>query len=131
MICQLSRRRRFPRALEIRGCAERKSTRLSDLARHHRGVGEHAHGKCHIDPFFDQVDIAVVEDRFDRELGMGCEEEREPRNDVKSAERDARAETQPARKTVTRFARRKFRLLCLLDRALGAPIKSSGPPLSG
>jgi hypothetical protein len=74
MISQLSRRRRLPRSLEIGGCAEHQSTRLSDLARHHRGVGEHPHKKSHIDPFLDQVDIAVVEDRFDRELRMRCEE---------------------------------------------------------
>ena len=74
MICQFSRRRRLPRFLEVSGCAEHQSTRLSDLARHYRGVGEHAHAKSHIDPFLDQVDFAVVEDRFDRELGMRCEE---------------------------------------------------------
>jgi hypothetical protein len=27
-------------------------------------VGEGAHAKSHVDPFLDQVDIAVVEDRF-------------------------------------------------------------------
>ena len=71
---QLSRRRRLPRFFEISVGAEHDSTRSSDPARHHRGVGEHAHAKSHVDPFLDQVDIAVVEDRFDRELGMRCEE---------------------------------------------------------
>jgi hypothetical protein len=69
MICQLSRRRRLPRFLEIGGCAEHQSTRLPDLAGHDRGVGEQAHGKSHIDPFLDQVDRAVLVDRFDREFG--------------------------------------------------------------
>jgi len=74
MICQLSRRRRLPRFVEISGYAEHQSTRLSDLTRHHRGVGEYAHAKSHVDPFRDQVDIVAVEDRFYRELGMRCEE---------------------------------------------------------
>jgi hypothetical protein len=47
---------------------------LCDLARHHRGVGAHTHAKSHINPFLDQVDIGVVENRFHRELGMRREE---------------------------------------------------------
>jgi hypothetical protein len=79
--------------------------------------------KSHIDPFLDQVDTAVVEDRFDRELGMRREEKRQPRNNVESAECYARAEAQPARKTGARVARRGLHLVCLLDRALGARVK--------
>jgi hypothetical protein len=74
VIQQLSRRRRLPGFLEIRECTDHQSTRLSDLARHDRGIGENAHAKSHIDPFLDQVNIAVVEDRFDREVGMRSEE---------------------------------------------------------
>jgi hypothetical protein len=72
MICKLRRCRRLSCFLEVGGCAEHQSTRLSDHARHNRRVGEHAHAKSHIDAFLDQV--AVVENRFDGELGMRCQE---------------------------------------------------------
>jgi hypothetical protein len=43
---------------------------------------------------------------------------------VESAERDAGAEAQAARKTVARFVRREFRLVCLLDRTAEALFKA-------
>jgi len=81
ILFDLGRRRRLPRFLEVGGRAEHRSARSSDLAGHHRGVGERAHLQCHVDPFRDQVDIVVVEDRFHRELRMRCEEQRQTRDD--------------------------------------------------
>jgi hypothetical protein len=44
---------------------------------------------------------------------------------MESAERDAGAEAQAARKTVARSVRREFRLVCLLDRTAEALFKLS------
>jgi hypothetical protein len=54
---------------------------LPDLARRHSRVSEHAHAQCNVDPFPDQVDIAVIKDGFDLEVRMSGEKPGKVPND--------------------------------------------------
>src|SRR6476659_10070346 len=66
------------------------------MARDQAGVGEMAYPDREIDTVFDQIDHAVRQSQFARDLGITCQIGRHHRADMEAAESDRRRDHQPA-----------------------------------
>src|SRR6267378_571248 len=107
-------------ALEVAGRTQYQSLASTDAANCQRRVQQLSHPQPQIDALLHEVDLAVVEHDFQIEVRVLCEELRQQRNEVNASECDGGANAQSSLQPGAGTTRGEFRLVGLLDRALGA-----------
>jgi hypothetical protein len=92
----------------------------ADAADCQRRIQQLSHPQRHIDALLHEIDLAVIEHDVQTELGMLREELRQQRNEANAGKGDGGADAQSSLQPGAGAARSEFRLVSLLDRALGA-----------
>src|SRR5258708_37505049 len=120
MLAEIGRRCGGAGALEVAGRTQYQSPTSTDATGSQRRIQQLSHPQRHIDALLHEIDLAVIEHDFQVELWMLREELRQQGNEVNAGKSDGGADPQSSLQPGAGAARGEFRLVSLLDRALGA-----------
>src|SRR5258708_23838736 len=107
-------------ALEVAGRTQYQPLASTDATDCQRRIEQLSHPQRHIDALLHEIDLAVIEHDFQVELRMLREELRQQGNKGNAGKGDGGADSQSSLQPGAGAARSEFRLVGLLDRALGA-----------